>query len=58
LKLSNATLDWMVKDYMSAKLPARPTPNPKVIEAYIEELLLQKSDAQRDVNLYLDASLF
>jgi NitT/TauT family transport system substrate-binding protein len=56
LKLSNATLDWMVKDYMSAKLPARPTPNPKVIEAYIEEL--QKSDAQRDVNLYLDASLF
>jgi NitT/TauT family transport system substrate-binding protein len=58
LKLSTATLDWMVKDYMSAKLPARPTPNPKVIEAYIEELLLQKSDAQRDVNLYLDASLF
>jgi ABC-type nitrate/sulfonate/bicarbonate transport system substrate-binding protein len=58
LKLSNVTLDWMVKDYISAKLPVRPMPNPKVIEAYIEELLLQKSDAPRDVNLYLDASLF
>ena len=58
LKLSNVTLDWMVKDYASAKLPARPVPNAKVIEAYIEELLLQKSGASRDVNLYLDASLF
>lgn len=58
LKLSNVTLDWMVKDYVSAKLPARPMPNPKVIEAYIEELSLQKSDAPRNVNLYLDASLF
>jgi hypothetical protein len=58
LKLSNVTLDWMVKDYMSAKLPTRPTPNAKVIEAYIEELLPQKPDAPRNVNLYLDASLF
>jgi ABC-type nitrate/sulfonate/bicarbonate transport system substrate-binding protein len=58
LKLSNVTLDWMVKDYMSARLPARPVPNPKVIEAYIEELLLKKSDVPKDVNLYLDASLF
>jgi NitT/TauT family transport system substrate-binding protein len=58
LKLSNVTLDWMVKDYAPAKLPARPVPNAKVIEAYIEELLLQKSDTPRDVNLYLDASLF
>jgi NitT/TauT family transport system substrate-binding protein len=58
LKLSNVTLDWMVKDYASTKLPARPVPNAKVIEAYIEELLLQKSGAPRDVNLYLDASLF
>jgi len=59
LKLSNpATLDWMVKDYLSAKLPARPTPNPKVIEAYLDDLLLQKPDVQKDVNLYMDASLF
>jgi len=59
LKLSNAaTLDWMVKDYISARIPARPTPNPKVIEAYLEEILQNKSDAQKDVNHYLDASLF
>ena len=59
LQLSNpATLDWMVKDYMAAKIPARPTPNPKVIEAYLEELLLRKVDVQRDVNQYFDASLF
>jgi ABC-type nitrate/sulfonate/bicarbonate transport system substrate-binding protein len=58
LKLSNVTLDWMVKDYMSATLPARPVPNPKVIEAYIEELLVKKLDVPKNVNLYLDASLF
>jgi ABC-type nitrate/sulfonate/bicarbonate transport system substrate-binding protein len=58
LKLSNVTLDWMVKDYMSARLPARPVPNPKVIEAYIEELLVKKLDVPKAVNLYLDASLF
>ena len=58
LKLSNVTLDWMVKDYMTAKVPARPAPNSKVIEAYIEELMLKKADVQKDVNLYLDASLF
>jgi hypothetical protein len=34
-------------DYASAKLPARPVPNAKVIEAYIEEFLLQKSGAPR-----------
>ncbi len=55
---SSLTIDWMVKDYVSAKLPARPAPNPKVIEAYIEELLLKNSDVPKDVNLYLDASLF
>jgi hypothetical protein len=48
----------MVKDYMSAKVPARPAPNPKVIEAYLEELQLKKSDVSKDVNRYLDASLF
>jgi hypothetical protein len=48
----------MVKDYMSAKPPARPVPNSKVIEAYIEELLLRNSDAPTDVNLYLDAGVF
>jgi NitT/TauT family transport system substrate-binding protein len=59
LKISNSlTLDWMVKDYMSAKVPARPAPNPGVIEAYIEELQLKKSDVPRDVSRYLDASLF
>lgn len=59
LQLSNPlTLDWMVKDYMSAKVPNRPAPNPKVIEAYVEELLLKKADAPKDVNRYLDASLF
>jgi NitT/TauT family transport system substrate-binding protein len=55
---SNVTLDWMVKDYMSARVPARPVPNPKVIEAYIEELLPQKPNASKDMNSYLDASLF
>jgi hypothetical protein len=49
---------YSIVHYASAKLPARPVPNAKVIEAYIEELLLRKSDAPRDVNLYLDASLF
>jgi len=59
LRISNSlTIDWMVKDYMSAKLPARPAPNPKVIEAYIEELLLKNSDVPKDVNLYVDLSLF
>ena len=59
LKISNSlTIDWMVKDYMSAKVPARPAPNPKVIEAYLEELQLKKSDVSTDVNRYLDASLF
>jgi hypothetical protein len=32
--------------------------NPKVIEAYLEELQLKKSDVSKDVNRYLDASLF
>ena len=59
LKISNRlTLDWMVKDYMSGKVPARPAPNPRVIEAYIEEIGLKKSDVTKDVNRYLDASLF
>src|SRR5919106_1095427 len=59
LKISNSlTLDWMVKDYMSAKVPARPAPNPGVIEAYIEEIRLKKSDVPKDGNRYLDASLF
>ena len=59
LKISNSlTLDWMVKDYMSAQVPVRPAPNPRVIEAYIEELGLKKSDVPKDVNRYLDASLF
>jgi len=59
LKISNSlTIEWMVKDYMSAKVPARPAPNPKVIEAYLEELQLKKSDVSKDVNRYLDASLF
>ncbi|HSE85549.1 MAG TPA: ABC transporter substrate-binding protein [Candidatus Binatia bacterium] len=59
LKISSSlTLDWMVKDYMSAKVPARPAPNPRVIEAYLEELQLKKSDVPKDVNRYLDASLF
>ena len=59
LKISNnLTLDWMVKDYMSAQVPVRPAPNPRVIEAYIEELGLKKSDVPKDVNRYLDASLF
>jgi NitT/TauT family transport system substrate-binding protein len=59
LKLSNAaTIDWMVKDYMSSKIPPRPAPNPRVIEAYLEELLLKKSDVQKDVTHYLDTSLF
>ena len=59
LKISNSrTLDWMVKDYMSGKVPARPAPNPRVIEAYIEEIRLKKPEATKDANRYLDASLF
>jgi NitT/TauT family transport system substrate-binding protein len=59
LTLSNPlTLDWMVKDYISAKVPNRPAPNPRVIEAYIEELLLKQAGAPKDVNRYIDASLF
>lgn len=57
LKISNSlTLDWMV--YMSGKVPARPAPNPRVIEAYIEEIRLKKPEATKDVNRYLDAGLF
>ena len=48
LKISSSlTLDWMVKDYMSAKVLARPAPNPRVIEAYLEELGLGNRMCQR-----------
>jgi NitT/TauT family transport system substrate-binding protein len=59
LKVSNSlTIDWMVKDYMSARVPSRPAPNPGVIEGYLEEILLERPDAPKDVNFYFDASLF
>jgi NitT/TauT family transport system substrate-binding protein len=58
LKISNSlTIEWMVKDYMTARVPDRPAPNPKVIEAYLEDILLKRPDAPKDVNLYFDASL-
>jgi ABC-type nitrate/sulfonate/bicarbonate transport system substrate-binding protein len=59
LKISNrTTLDWMVKDYMTAKLPERPGPNAKVIELYLEELQLKKADISKDVTRYINASFF
>lgn len=52
------TLDKMVDEYMEAKVAGRPAPDPRVIEAYIEELLPKAPSAPRDANRYLDASLF
>ena len=59
LQLSNPlTLDKMVEEYIDAKVTGRPAPDPRVIEAYIEELLPKAPNAPRDVNLYFDATLF
>jgi len=59
LRLSNAlTLDKMVEEYMDAKVAGRPAPDPRVIEAYIEELLPKAPNAPKDASLYFDATLF
>jgi NitT/TauT family transport system substrate-binding protein len=59
LKLSNPlTLDKMVEEYMAAKVTGRPAPDPRVIEAYIEELLPKHPNAPKDASLYMDATLF
>jgi NitT/TauT family transport system substrate-binding protein len=59
LNVSNReTLDWMVKDYLSARVPERPVPNANVIESYLEEILPKQPDAPKDPKSYFDASLF
>jgi ABC-type nitrate/sulfonate/bicarbonate transport system substrate-binding protein len=59
LQLSNPlTLDKMVEEYMDAKVTGRPAPDPRVIEAYIEELLPKYPNAPKDASLYIDATLF
>jgi len=59
LQLSNpVTLDKMVEEYMEAKVTGRPAPDPRVIEAYIEELLPKYPNAPKDAKLYMDATLF
>ncbi|HEY3305862.1 MAG TPA: ABC transporter substrate-binding protein [Candidatus Binatia bacterium] len=59
LQLSNPlTLDKMVEEYVDAKVTGRPAPDPRVIEAYIEELLPQYPNAPKDASLYMDATLF
>jgi NitT/TauT family transport system substrate-binding protein len=59
LNVSNReTLDWMVKDYLSARVPERPVPNAKVIAGYLEEILPKQPAAPKDPKLYFDASLF
>jgi NitT/TauT family transport system substrate-binding protein len=52
------TLGKMVEEYMDAKVTGRPAPDPRVIEAYIEELLPKSPNAPKDARLYMDDTLF